>query len=106
VFKRVQYWCVKLAIALSLFSTIHGCGNRSPLVEEDFRDTTYTGTGLPQFSKPIPPDVLGTTGIAAQPSLQVQIMRCCHEFRKNRIGGKPVPHTGCDCDLHHLHKVP
>jgi hypothetical protein len=31
---------------------------------------------------------------------KVQTAKFCREFRKNRIGGRIIPHTGCDADFH------
>ena len=103
--KCFQYRYARLTIALLLLFTMLGCGNRSPIVEGDSTDTIYTGTRISQFSKPFPPGVLVGTGLAVQPPLQVQIARCCHQVIRNRIGGKPAPHTGCDCE-HHPHQHP
>ena len=91
---------VRPGILLLLFSTILACGNRAPLVAGHPAGTDYTETVLPQFSKPIPPEVLGGTGIVTHPFLRPEIARCCHEFRGHRIGGRAIPHTGCDCNFH------
>lgn len=99
MFKSALYLC-----ACSVIIILSGCGSKSPLVEEDFTDA-YGGTRLPQFSKPVPPEVLGPAGII-QPALQVEVLRCCHELGGKQIGGKLIPPTGCDCSFPQPHKPP
>jgi hypothetical protein len=100
MFKSVLHPCIGFALIVWFASTLPGCGGESPVLEEG---DTNAGTAFPQFSKPIPPEVLISTQMT-QPVLPAQIIRCCHEWRGHRIGGKPVPMTGplgdadCDCD--------
>ena len=91
MFKSVLYQCLGFALIVWLTSTLPGCGGESSVVEGD--GGIDAGTAFPQFSKPIPPEVLISTQMT-QPILPAQMIRGCHEWRGHRIGGKPVPMMG------------